>query len=181
MKKRNLAITAFVLCATLVMAIGFAALSGTLNITGTAYFHGTAVTSSDILAAVKFTDATAGDNCTVSIKDSALAASMDVIFRDTEGQPGTFTATATYEITYQSATETDLPDITFSVPQATITSAAGSPGFNIATDWSTAKTLAHGQKITITVTVTYTQQDPIETGTVSATIAIPMPYVTVEA
>ena len=177
MKKRNLIITAFLLCATLIMGVGFAALSGTLNITGTAYFNGTAATSSDILSALKFTNAVAGDNCTATVANDH-SATMDVVFNDTNGTPGeVFTATATYTIEYTSNSATNLPDVTFSTPAPTIVSAAGSPGFAITTDWNAPTTLSFGDTITITVTVTYTNQDPVETNTVSATVAVPLPYV----
>ena len=181
MKKRNLVFVAFMLCATLVMGVGFAALSGTLNITGTAYFNGTAATNSDILSSLKFTNAAAGDNCTAAVATDH-SATMDVVFNDTEGTVGeVFTATATYTIAYTSTTATNLPDVKFSTPAPTITSAAGSAGFAISTDWNADTTLAFGNTVTITVTVTYTNQDPVVTDTVSATIAVPLPYVSVEA
>ena len=177
MKKRNLVITAFLLCATLLMGIGFASLSGTLNITGTAYFNGTAATNSDILSSLKFKTATAGENCTAAVATDH-SATMDVVFNDTNGTVGeVFTATATYTIEYTSATATNLPAVTFSTPQPTIVSAAGSQGFAISTDWATEQTLNFGETISIMVTVTYTNQDPVVTDTVSATIAVPLPYV----
>lgn len=183
MKKRRIAIAAFLLAATLVMGVGFAAITGTLNITGTAYFHGKSATSSDILAAIRFTDniSVNDESIVVANKKSDHAASMDVTFRDTDAVPGeVFTATATYEIEYTSDKVATLPDITFSVPAPTITSAAGSPGFAITTNWNAPQTISFGDTITVTVTVTYTNQDPAETGSVSATIAVPLPYVTVE-
>ncbi len=181
MKKRNLAIAAFLLCATLVMGIGFASLSGTLNITGTAYFNGIAATSSDILSSLKFSKAEAGDNCVATIATDH-SATMDVTFNDTEGTVGdVFTATATYTIEYSSTQATNLPDVIFSIPEPSITSAAGSQGFAISTDWNTTKTLSFGNEITLTVTVTYTNQNPVETNTVSATIAVPLPYVSVDS
>lgn len=179
MKKKSLVIAAFLLCATLVMGVGFAALSGTLNITGTAYFNGTAATNSDILSSLKFTNATAGDNCTATVA-SDHSATMDVVFNDTDGTVGkVFTATATYTIAYESSTAINLPDVKFSTPNPTITSAAGSTGFAISTNWTTDQTLEFGKTITVTVTVTYTNQNPVETNTVSATIAVPLPYATV--
>ena len=181
MKKRNLAITAFVLCATLVMAIGFAALSGTLNITGTAYFHGTSVTSSEINSALKFTEVSNLSNCTATIANNH-SATLDVTFHDTEGKVGAvFTATATYTIAYTSDdVAAALPTVEFSIPNPTLSSASGSTtGWHIDTDWDEVKTLAFNGTITITVTVTYTNQDPVETGTVSATIAVPMPFATI--
>ena len=181
MNKRNLAIAAFLLCATLVMGIGFAALTGTLNITGTAYFNGTAATNSDILSSLKFTNAQAGDNCTAAVATDH-SATMDVVFNDTEGTVGeVFTATATYTIEYTSTTATNLPDVVFSTPVPTITSAAGSQGFAISTDWDANQTLSFGDTITITVTVTYINQDPVVTDTVSATIAVPLPYASVDS
>lgn len=180
MKKRRLTIVAFLLCATLIMGIGYAAISGTLNITGTAYFNGTSAVSSDILSAIKFTEANAGDNCTATIATDH-SATLDVTFNDTEGTVGdVFTASATYTIKYDT-TDTTLPDVTFSVPAPTITSAANSEGFAISTDWTTTQTLGVGEEIKVTVTVTYTNQDPVVADTVSATISVPLPYVSVES
>ena len=181
MKKRNLTITAFVLCATLVMAIGFAALSGTLNITGTAYFHGTSVTSSEINSALKFTEVSNLSNCTATIANNH-SATLDVTFHDTEGTVGAvFTATATYTIAYTSDNAAAaLPTVKFSVPTPALSSASGSTtGWHISTDWNTEQTLAFDDTIQITVTVTYTNQDPVVTDSVSATITVPMPFATV--
>ena len=179
MKKRNLVIAAFILTATLLMGIGFAALNGTLNITGTAYFYGTAATNSDILTSLKFANPTNLENCTATIATNH-SATMDVVFNDTNGVVGEeFTATATFDVVYDSDTIDVLPDIEFSVPNPTIVSASGAQGFSIDTDWDAPQNLSLGDTIQITVTVTYINQDPVETGAVSAQISVPMPYATI--
>ena len=178
MKKRNLAITAFVLCATLVMAIGFAALSGTLNIGGTATFNGDNI-SSEILESVKFTNGTGDQYTGVSWTDTTATMTVnfyDLADDDTIQGGQLLEATATFTITYASDNpDAVLPAIQFAVPNPTISGT----GFGISTNWDEVKTLAFKGTITITVTVTYEVPETAPTDKVSATITIPMPYATV--
>ena len=195
MKRRRLAIVAFLLSAILVMGIGYAAVSGTLNITGTAYFHGTGTSGTAINAAVKFKDEIAVSNSemvSASITDTTnyLAADMNVTFNDAVGTPGTpFSAYATFTIVYEGeANNNMLKDVKFDTPNPTIPSAQNSPGFSIAAEFVEADSqsgtvnddgtcvLKAGETIKVTVTVTYTNQDPVETGTVSAAIRCPLVY-----
>lgn len=184
MKHRRLMIAAFMLAAVLTIGIGYAAITGTLGVTGRVEFKGTSSTSSVVNSAVKFDkDYTIeATNCTAAVTGDH-AADMNVYFADTNGTVGeVFTATAKYKIVYDAPEGEDLPAIKFSEPVPTITSAAGSPGFGISTDWpAEGVTLNPGEEVFITVTVTYTNQNPVETGTVSAAINVPLPFASVEA
>ncbi len=186
MKKRRLMIVSFLVCAALIMGIGYASVNGTLNITGQAEFNGKSVVSSEITKAVKFTDFQAVANCTARINGDH-AAGMTVTFNDTEGTVGqVFTATAVYTIKYDT-TDTTLPSVTLEKPTATMTSTAGSPGFAIDVRWgeetttAEAKTLAPGEEIDITVIVTYTNQDPAEAGTVTSMLSVAIPFVSIDS
>ena len=179
MKKRRLVVVAFLMATVLTLGVGYAAITGTLGVTGRVEFNGTGVVSTEVNQAVKFTDAVAGENCTASITGDH-AADMVVTFNDTEGNIGdVFTATATFTITYDT-TDTTLPAVDFAVPAPSITSAAGSQGFAITTNWSAPQTLAPTQTVDVIVTVTYTNQDPAVTGTVSAAINVPMPFMSAD-
>ncbi len=117
MKNRRFAIVAFLLVATLVMGIGFAAVSGQLNITGSATYNSFAETSSNIHSAIKFTEATAVQNCTASITDEqngANSADLTVTFNDetSSNEGDNFEAVAIYTIAYES-NDTTLSDVAF--------------------------------------------------------------------
>lgn len=196
MKKRRLAIVAFLLSAILVIGIGYAAVTGTLNITGTAYFHGTGTSGTAINAAVKFTEDIEIDPnndgvVTASITDqtSFLAADMNVTFNDAVGAAGEdFVATVTFTIEYDDtgAAADMLKDVKFANPNdlANMTSAQGSTAFDIDVAFEGAApdgtyTLAAGQTVKVTVTVTYTNPAQVATGTVSAAISVPLTYAVV--
>lgn len=177
MKNRRFAIVAFLLVATLVMGIGFATVTGQLNINGNAKYNSKAETDSSVHGAVKFTAAAGDANCTAKITDTVNGdiANMIVIFNDQNGTGELFTATATYTVKYET-TDMSLPDITFSVPNITNTN---SDKFEVSTSWdSTAPTLKPGEEATLTVTVSY-QATASETGVQNATITIPLPYASV--
>ena len=178
MKKRRLVVAAFLLCATLLMGIGYAAISGQLTINGTATYNGTGEVGSDIHTAVKFTNATAMTNCTAAITDTATGnvANMIVTFNDTEGVAGTeFTATAKYTVAYETEDQT-LPKIVFEAPVPQLT---GDSNFSVAVDWNGNTEIAPGGEAVMTVTVTYVVPSTPETGSVVASVVIPMPYATV--
>lgn len=185
MKNRRTIIVAFLVVAMLVVGIGYAAVNGTLNITGQATFTGQNMVSSDIYQALKFSAVTLtvngtdySDICTASI-DSNHAAKMNVNFKDGSAIAGAvFTAKATFTVTYDTA-DTSLPDILVSKATPTITSAAGSPGWHIETDMTSDVTLSPSGSFQVTVTVKYTNQDPAVLDAVSAVINVPMMFATV--
>ena len=182
MKNRRKIIVAFLVLATLVMGVGYAAVNGTLKISGAAEFNGTSIVQSDVNKALKFESAAVVDGyanvCTAGVTTDH-AADMSVTFNDGIGNPGdVFTAMAKFTIKYDT-TDTTLPAVTLTLPVAEIPSQAGSPGWDIETDWSADRSLNPGESTTITVTVTYTNQNPAEENSVSATINVPIPFATV--
>lgn len=184
MKKRNLTFGIFMLCAVLVMGIGFAAVSGVLNLSGTAKFSGKDATSTAITSAVKFTKAEAdGKFCTTaSLGDTGMNATMAVTVNETrETVPAgeTYTATATFTIKYDTTDKT-LPHVQFDDPASKISTSGTVENFQVTTDWAgQTKTLAPGDETTITVTITFTQPETIVTTTQSMSFTIPLNYTTV--
>ena len=184
MKNRRIAITAFLLIATLVMGIGFATVTGQLNIMGTAKYNSFAETSSDVHTAVKFVEVKNVTNCTAKITDTAMGDTANIIiaFNDADEDANTFTASATYVIAYES-TDTTLPAVTFSDP----TPSNDNPKFVVTFSWKDSdKTVApHAtdapvDTVELTVTVTYAAEAN-ETGVQNAIITIPLPYASVTA
>ncbi len=188
MKKRRITIVAFVLCAALVMGIGYAAVTGQLNITGTATFNGTGEVSTNVHNAVKFTDAkvvsTSADSVTgIATKSNDDNCDLVVTIQDSDGTAASFSLVAEFTIKYETE-DTTLPDITFSKPVVTL----GKPdvGFTVVTAWkdiaTETATLTPGDSVVMTVTVTFTP-DTVqrETDQVVSTITIPMPYASVAA
>ena len=183
MKTRRIAIVAFLLATVLTLGIGYAAISGVLGISGRATFNGTAVTQSEVTKALQFTNAVGDENCVANVTQDGTghSADMTVTFNDANGIIGDkFVAVATYTISY-SSTVTNLPDVKLTMPTPAITPSNGSDCWSIAVDWTGDKTLSVGEETTITVTVTYENKDPVEVNQISANIAVPIPYATIEA
>lgn len=176
MKNRRFAIVAFLLVATLVMGIGFATVTGQLNIMGTAKYNSYGETSSDVHTAVKFTDATAIENCTAAITDTTTGdtANMIITFNDVDAGANRFEASAVYTITYAS-TDTTLPTIEFADPVATNDNSR----FVVSYEWENGvKTLAPNGTTKLTVTVVF-EATAEDVGVQNAIITIPLPYASV--
>ena len=58
MKKRRTIIISFLLLATLVMGVGYAAVADTLNITGRASFRPASLVAGEVASAIKFDNTT---------------------------------------------------------------------------------------------------------------------------
>jgi len=187
MKKRRLVIVAFMLATVLTLGVGYAAINGSLGITGRMEFQGKALTEPEVVNAVKFV--ASGDGAP-TVTDAGLcaatvsgdhAADMSVTFTDPNGVVGEqFTVSATYTILYDS-TNTALPDVTLTPSTIEQSGVNANQGVEVTTDWTGSKTLKVGETTTITVTVTYTNQDPVVSGTASAAFNVPIPFVTVDA
>ena len=181
MKKRRITIVAFVLCAALVMGVGYAAVSGQLSITGSATYNGTSEVASDVNTAVRFADEADqvynASNCTAKI-DGADNATMIVTFNDTVGAPNTtFTATATFKVLYEAG-DAPLPTIQMEAPVLNFNNT--SAGFQYTTSWdSTQPALSAGNSTEVTVTITYTTPDEnVPTGSITSTFVLPLKYTT---
>ena len=178
MKNRRIVIVAFLLSAVMVMGIGFATVTGQLNIMGTAKYNSFSETSSDVHTAVKFTDATPVENCTATITDTVTGdtANMIVTFNDTDADANTFTASATYTISYESS-DSSLPTIEFADP----TISNDNNRFVVTYSWKDGKNqVAPNGSIELTITVTY-EATAAETGVQNAIITIPLPYASIAA
>lgn len=181
MKNRKLWIISFLVVATVVTGVGYAAVNGYLAITGNATFVGESLVKNDIYESLKFTAArsTSGDNCIASITnpDVGHAADMTVNFKDGNGVSGAkFVATAVYTITYQT-NDTTLPNISLSLPEVSISN--DDKGFDIDVDWVDGKELAPGGSVDIVVTVTYTNQNPVEQNSITGSISVQIPFATI--
>ena len=192
MKNRRNMIVAFLLCACLIVGVGYAALTGQLAITGNARFNGSSLLDSEIRESVKFTDKTPIKNCDLAeIKNDKLA-SMDIVFNDANGVEATFDGSAKFEITYDTDDVT-FPDLKFSAPIASIisstlpnnywgiTSEFVAGGTGTINDDGTV-TLAPGQTVWVHVTVTFDNNgagDEVYTTVDNATISVDMNYETI--
>jgi len=184
MKSRRITIVAFLLCATLVMGIGYAVLADQLSITGNAIYRPNSVVNDRVDGAIKFTAANAdGDHCTSATVTGDDTADMTVVINDIADGTNTFEAVATYTVTYET-TDLSLSKVVVSAAP-TITAGPSSseavPGFSIdavvtyddAAD-AAAGVLSPGNTLTVTVTVTYdaTAVTPAPTSAVNAYVGV---------
>lgn len=193
MKRRRLAIAAFLLCAALVMGIGFASTVDVLEINGNATYRPNSVVVDRTDAAIKFTGATPDDAYCTAATYTADSATMTVVINDLSSTSTTpFHAVATYKVTYETA------DLTYSKvtvnANALLTAGVGSsqtvPGFSINTvctmdnaEDQAAGMLSPGNSMTVVVTVSYdpTAVTPAPTGPVTGTIGVTLTYTAVAA
>ena len=174
MKNRRIAIVAFLLIATLVMGVGYAAITGNLTINGTAAYTPEQVVND---ATVKFHSYQAVSNCSASVQDQT--ATMTVHFMDNDGTADTvgkvYTAQAKYTVSYTGA-DGSLSDVMVQATPAVL----GDPsvaGFEVTYAWTNDdRIVAVGETIELTVTVKYTVQDPVPTAGVEQTFTISMSY-----
>ena len=194
MKNRRNIIVAFLLCACLIVGIGYAQVTGTLAISGTARFNGSSVLASEVTSAVKFVGATAGDNCDSATISSEDYGDMTVVINDAVGSVATFTATATFTVGYET-TDTTFPEVKFAVPAAEMRPVAGttlndgwsittvyqnpSAGATINTDGTV--TLAPGATVDAFVTVTFNNNasGTVFTNSDTANISVALAYGTI--
>lgn len=196
MKRRRLVIGAFLLVAVLVMGVGYAAVSGQLNIRGSAVYNGPSEVAADTHSAVHFLKATAltpaddavqvtaGISATDTTNDTA---NIQVIISDSDGTPDReFVAQAEYIVVFEEGFEAANLPVTFSANPS-----SDNPNFVVTYAWSNADevdyengtvsgnnaTLVPGSAIKLTVTVTYTTQDPaIQNVDKANNIIITLPY-----
>ena len=197
MKKRRLIITAFVLCASLVIGIGYATLTGTLDIDGSATFKGKTALGEQVV--VGFTSSKPGTNCTDAAIDTSdpTKANITVVFNDTLGNENEFTGNATYKIAYNATDET-LPSVKLEAPVANINANDNKGTFSITATYSpdvnTSGTgglvdlstntvvLKPGQTVDVIIAVKYdnaTVDTDVETGEVEAIIDVGFSYSTI--
>ena len=193
MKKRRLTIIAFLLCATLLMGIGYAAVSTTLNISGRAIFSPQNVVESEVASAIKFkadSAAALNDYCTsatISGDDTATIAVVinsedDVI--PTEG----YTAKATYTVEYTATNaNAHYSDVELGY-QWTVLNVSGQTvegwTVKVTPTYPDGKTtLGVGETMDLLVEVTYAvpANGEAPTANVEGTVNIVLTYTTVEA
>lgn len=149
MKNRRSIIIAFLLCATLIVGVGYAAFVGNLTINGTTLYN---PENSDLDGNIKFSAIQSAENCTVAIGTTGDTATMDVVFtsadavNDSNGKP-ICTATCVLVISNTSGTE----DVVLQNPTDFHNT---NTFFTVSTDWTGDVTLTHGTSKTITITVT---------------------------
>ena len=174
MKKRRLAIVAFLLCACMVMGLGYAAMSNKLIANANAH-------STQGELDVYFTAAAKGENCKEASLDTTagkcLSATMTTDSLTTVGQNSiaTFTITNNESATdnivakIEAATVSNNNDTYFDV---SYTFTAGE-GTTVAADGQSVTNLPAGKSVTLTVTVTLKKAviDTNEVATISLTYA----------
>lgn len=192
MKKRRIVIISFVLAAVLTVGVGFAALAETLNISGTGTFRPVSVVNDRVDAAISFTNATADNIYCTAASASGDMADMTVLINDA-GERTEFEAVAIYEVTYSAANAgaSTYPAVEISVEKE-LTQALGSSAsiagfaidvtYNYEDNAKVANKLSPGEKMTVTVKVTYNKaNDPTLTEISTASIAVALHYSTEDA
>lgn len=209
MKNRKLFIMSFLVAATLVVGVGFAALTGSLDVTGTAKFVGSGVADVEVRNALNFTKAQAGQNAVASLTRTdpltgfSKYADLTVEFHDLDGSTlgQRYDAYADYTITYGEEGEL-LPEMTLCSldtessaehkATVTITETGTIQGtFTIDAYWVTAdgvnlgkesQVLTAGQSVIMRVYVTYVEDDEADhpQDSFSASITVSLPFHTVD-
>lgn len=194
MKNRRNIIVAFLLCACLLVGIGYAQVTGMLSISGTARFNGEDTLSNEVTSAVKFQSARAIANCDSATVSGDDFGDMTVVINDAVGTAATFTAQAAFVIVYDT-TDVTFPDVTFAAPIAEMTAVAGTtlnPGWAINVEFQTPSTgatingdgtvtLAPGATVEALVTVTFNNNasGTVFTSSDTANISVTLNYGTV--
>ncbi len=117
MRNRKTIITAFVLLACLLIGVGYAAVTGTLNITGATTFYSYGETSGTVHSAVKFKSAEVLEAYKEVASTSLTGddtADLTIVFTDTN-ETTEYVAVAKYNVVYETA-EAAMPKVEFSVP-----------------------------------------------------------------
>ena len=180
MKQRRLTIVAFLLIATLVLGIGYAAISGTLAIDGTATYNPNSLLES--MTKVYFSHVTTTD-CAVSLDAAGENATMTVAFNDLEGTDvggtSSYTAIADFTVSYAVGMQVNAANLPNATVNATVTP-ANCEGFTVAGEFAST----HNTTVTINpdgtahfiVTVTYEVPSTIPTTAQNCTINIDLNY-----
>ena len=203
MKNRKLWIISFLVVATVVTGVGFAALTGSLDVTGSAKFIGSGMADTEVRNAINFTAVKAGDYAVAVLTDTdsngySKTADMTVEFHDLDGSTlgSEYTAYADFTITYGVQGEL-LPEMTLcsldrdslEEHKATVTMTDNgtiSGDFDVEAYWvdeegtnlgKEKKTLTAGQSVIMRVVVTYVEDDegdhPQDSFTSAITVFVP--------
>ena len=123
MRNRKAIIVSFVLVACLLIGVGYASITGSLDITGNTFFYSASETGAQVHQAVKFKSAATvavSDADSVSCNTSLTGddtADLSIVFTDTDlaDTSTTYYAIVKYEVIYETADQA-LPDADFSQP-----------------------------------------------------------------
>lgn len=203
MKNRKLFIVSFLVVATLVVGVGFAAVTGSLSIGGEVAFFGHEMIQDNVGGAVSFVgyeilgDVENQDICTVTLGDpndlgSVQTATLDVNFYDKTGNTELFSVDIKFTIQYGDETA-ELPVIHLGELGSTITQIIqNQPGtFDCDVVWADAETyegahaeyreLSAGETAEIIVTCSYEpdyENEATADNQYSAGIRVVIPYST---
>lgn len=153
MKQRRIVITSFLLCAVLIMGVGFAALTDLLQITGDAMID-VSQAELDLDSKVYFSAAVANTNPTNETGDYKDTANISGTNNDQatcsvkslRGKDGS----ATFTFTIKNASDVKV----YITPSLSGTSTLNAEYFTLESDWNGAtKELAGGAEISYTITV----------------------------
>ena len=120
MRNRKAIIVSFLVVACLLIGVGYAAITGSLHITGNTFFYSANETGAQVHQAVKFKSASVPEAykevCKASITGDDTA-DLAIVFTDTnlDVTNSSYTAIAKYEVVYETS-DTALPEVEFSVP-----------------------------------------------------------------
>ena len=145
MKNRRTVLIAFLLCATLIVGVGYAAFVGNLTVNGTTSFDPDNSTLDD---SVEFSAVQYAENCSVNIGKTGDIATVAVTFTTADAIDNVATAKCVLVITNKSAQGTKVKLTNPTNFQNT------NSFFKIKTDWTDDVVLDGGESTTITITVT---------------------------
>ncbi len=148
MKNRRNVLIAFLLCATLIVGVGYAAFSGNLIINGTATYT---FDGEKLDEDIYFSGYENLSHCNVSIEESGDTAALNVTFTAADAIDNTCTATATFIIKNESLTNA----VEFIAPtQIIVNSADNTPSIFTVTVDMPVTTLEANSTIRVNITVT---------------------------
>ena len=149
MKNRRNIIIAFLLCATLIVGVGYAAFVGNLTINGTTAFN---PENNTLDENIEFSAVQYAENCTVNIGETGDIATMDVVFTFADAlknDEGEWIATAKCILVIANNSENTAVTLTNPTDFHNTNSF-----FKITTNWNQDVVLNGGKNTTIEITVT---------------------------
>ena len=160
MRNRKAIIVSFVLVACMLIGVGYAAITGSLDITGNTFFYSASETGAQVHQAVKFKSAATvavSDVKNVSCNTSLTGddtADLAIVFTDTDlaNTTSSYYAVAKYEVIYETA-DAALPDVTFAKP--TLNAGGSKASYTYYWDAACTDTWDAGETIELAPNATY--------------------------
>ena len=160
MRNRKAIIVSFVLVACMLIGVGYAAITGSLDITGNTFFYSASETGAQVHQAVKFKSAATvavsdvkNVSCNASLTGDDTA-DLAIVFTDTDlaDTSTSYYAIVKYEVIYETADQA-LPDADFSQP--TLTAGGSNASYTYYWDAACTDEWTNAEIITLSPNATY--------------------------